>query len=167
MQTKADFSRIYFVLYVVGLGLILGAFYLLVAPEHRTHIAWLNLAAVYAVFTIDFAIFSLASIGTRSFEQRIAGLGILSTTAILYSLLAVALIVVGTVQSLTFRQQLVGHLVLLFGVLIATAVARTSILHASEVAEEEKNTRSSLEDLKAEIALCEADTATLPAKMKM
>jgi hypothetical protein len=157
MQTKSEISRIFVLLYFVGIALLVLAFLLLVSPGERTHAAWLDLIVVWIVFSINFPVLSMGRMRVGSFSAKIPALGLLGLCDFFYSCLALALIFCGFSYGLPFRMQLVGQMGLLFLATTVVAIAWWSSAHAAEVAKEEHSTKSGLEDLKATLSRCESE----------
>lgn len=160
MQAKSEISRLFIVLHVVGLALLVLAFFLLIPPGSRTHSAWLDLVVVCLVLSINFPPFAFVRLGLGAFNVKIPALGLLGLCAIVYSSLALGLVFCGVFYFLPFRLQLVGQMGLLFAATTTVSIAWWSSAHAAEVAEEEHATRSGLEDLKAALSRCETELYT-------
>jgi len=154
MQAKSKISRLFILLYFVGLALLAASFILLVPPGARTEVAWLDFAIVCIVFSINFPLFSAWRMNVGSFNAKIPALGLLILCDLTYICLAFWLMSRGVRYGLTFRMQLVGQMALLFVAATVVTVAWWSSAHAVEVAEEEKAARSALERLKAAIDEC-------------
>jgi len=160
MQTKSELSRLFILLHLVGLALLVLAFFLLIPPGARTHSAWLDLVVVCLVLSINFPPFALVRLGLGVFNVKIPALGLLGLCDIVYSCLALGLVYYGVFYFLPFRLQLVGQMGLLFAATTTVVMAWWSSAHAAEVTEEEHATRSGLEDLKAALSRCETELAT-------
>jgi hypothetical protein len=160
MKTKSELSRLFILLHLVGLALLVLAFFLLIPPGARTHSAWLDLVVVCLVLSINFPPFAFVQLGLGVFDVKIPALGILELCDIAYSSLALGLVVYGVFYFLPFRLQLVGQMALLFAATTIVAIAWWASAHAAEVAEEEHATRSGLEGLKAALARCESELST-------
>jgi hypothetical protein len=159
MKTKAELSRLFILLHLVGIGLLVLAFFLLIPPGCRSDSAWLDLVVVCLVLSINFPPFALVQLGLGAFNVKIPALGILEVCDIVYSLLALGLVWYGVVYFLPFRIQLVGQLVLLFAATTVVGIAWWASAHAQEVAEEEHATRSGLDSLKEALSQCESEFA--------
>lgn len=159
MKTKAELSRLFVLLHLIGIGLLVLAFFLLIPAERRTHSAWLDLVVVCLVLSINFPPLAFVRLGLGAFNVKIPALGILEVCDIVYSLLALGLVWYGIVYLLPFRIQLVGQMALLFAATTVVGLAWWASVHAQEVAEEEYSTRSGLEDLKAALSRCESEFA--------
>lgn len=157
MQTKSEISRIFILLHLVGLALLVLAFFLLIPPGSRTQSAWLDLVVVCIVLSINFPPFAFVRLGLGVFNVKIPALGLLEVCDFVYSILALGLVLYGAFYFLPFRFQLVGQTGLLFAATTAVAIAWWSSAHAAEVAEEEYATRSGLEDLKEALSRCESE----------
>jgi hypothetical protein len=160
MQTKSEISRLFVLLHLIGIALLVLAFFLLITPGGRTHTAWLDLVVACIVLSINFPPFAIVQVASGVFGYKIAALGLLEVCDAVYSFLALGLIYYGFVYFLPFRFQLVGQMVLLFAMSTTVAIAWWSSAHAKEVAEEEHATRSGLEDLKAVFSQCESELST-------
>jgi hypothetical protein len=160
MQTKSEISRLFFLLHLVGIVLLVIAFFLLIPDGERTHTAWLDLAIACIVLSINFPPFAIVRLSLGDFNVKIPALGLLGICDAVYSSLAIGLAVYGFFYGLPFRFQLVGQMFLLFAMSTTVAIAWWSSAHAVEVAEEEHVTRSGLEDLKAALFQCESDLST-------
>jgi len=162
MLSKHEVSRLFVLLYFVGVVLLASAFFILVPEAQRTSTAWLDLAVVIAVFSINFPLLSLGRMRRSSFNDRIPALGLLGLCDLIYSGLAIGFLICGPRAMVPFRLQLVVQLLLMF---VAVAVVGTSLMataHGGEVAEEEDAMRNGLDELKAALARCEAEIRALP-----
>lgn len=160
MKTKSELSRLFILLHLVGLFLLVLAFFLLIPPGARTHSAWLDLVVACLVLSINFPPFGLVRLGLGVFNVKIPALGLLGFCDLVYSCLALGFVICGVVYFLPFRLQLVGQMVLLFAAITTVAIAWWASAHTAEVTEEEHATRSGLEDLKAALWRCEAELST-------
>jgi len=160
MQTKSEISRLFVVLHIVGIAILVLAFFLLIPAGGRTHTAWLDLVVVCIVLSINFPPFAIVRLSLGDFNVKIPALGLLEICDFVYSILALGLVFYGVFYFLPFRLQLVGQTGLLFATATTVAIAWWSSAHAAEVAEEEHATRSGLEDLKAALSRCETDLST-------
>ena len=140
--------------------LLVLAFFLLIPPGARTHSAWLDLVVVALVLSINFPPFAFVQLGLGVFNVKIPALGILELCDIAYSILALGLVYYGVRYFLPFRLQLVGQVALLFAASTGVAIAWWASAHAVEVAEEEHDARSGLEELKAALSRCETELST-------
>ena len=159
MKTKTELSRLFVLLHLLGIGLLILAFFLLIPPGARTHSAWLDLVVVCLVLSINFPPFALVRLSLGVFDVKIPALGLLEVCDIFYSLLALGLVCYGVVYFLPFRLQLVGQLALLFAATTVVGMAWWASAHAEEVAAEEHSTRSGLDALKAALSKCESEYA--------
>ena len=161
MQTKSEISRLFILLHLVGIALLVLAFFLLVPSRMRELIphgsTWLSSALSSLSISRLFAICA-----TRPWRLQCqdpcpwpAWL-----CDIVYHVLALGLVFYGVFYFLPFRVQLVGQMGLLFAATTIVAIAWWASAHAVEVAEEEHATRSGLEELKAALSRCEAELST-------
>lgn len=162
MPDKSDLSRIFLLLYLVGVVLLTSAFLLLVPDGRRTPAAWLDLAVLFAVFSLNFALSFLWRISGSSFHERIPSLGVLGLCDLLYSVLALGVLFLAASTLWPFRLQLVVQLGLLFLVAVVATLASRATVQVAEVAQQESATRAGLEDLKVLLAQCEVAASTLP-----
>jgi len=159
MKTKTELSRLFVLLHLLGIGLLVLAFFLLIPPGWRTHSVWLDLVVVCLVLSINFPPLALVRLSLGVFDLKIPALGLLEVCDIAYSLLALGLVYYGVVYFLPFRLQLVGQMALLFAATTVVGMAAWASAHAGEVAAEEHSTRSGLEALKAALSKCESEYA--------
>jgi hypothetical protein len=160
MQTKSEISRVFVVLYFVGIALLLVGFFLLVPPEWRTDAARLDLAIAFIVYSVNFPLVSIWWSKPASFNSRIPALGLLGLCDLFYSICAIGLGWYGIVYLLSFRLQLIGQLCLLFLALVVAAIAWMASAHAVEMTEEEKDLHRGLDRLRASIGQCESEIFT-------
>jgi hypothetical protein len=142
-----------------GLALILAGFFLAVPEGQRSDVAWLDLAVCGAVFLANFATLPLARPGSGDFSLEIPKLGILWTTHLLYTSLALGGVWRGWVAGVPFHLQLLYHLVLLFGLLTILSLAGQASAHAGVVAVAEGRMRGSLEAARKASSDCQAGLA--------
>jgi hypothetical protein len=147
------------ILVAIGLGLIFAGFFVIVPASERSAVAWLDLLVFCAVFLINFATLPLVRPGGDGFSREIPKLGILWTTHILYTSLALAGIRFGWLLDVSFRLQVLYHLVLFFGLLVILSVAERASDHAAQVDINEARRSDSLQTLKS--ALTDCDSAFL------
>lgn len=157
MLTKSELTRIFIFLHLIGIAILVLAFFLLIPPEARSHSAWLDLLVVCLVLSINFPPFALVQLSVGLFDIKIPAIGLLGVSATTYSTLALGLVLFGFLYHLPFQLQLVAQLGLIFALATVVSIAWWAAAHAVEVAEEERETRSALEGLKALIARCEME----------
>jgi hypothetical protein len=160
MQTKSELSRLFILLHLVGIAVLVLAFFLLIPAGGRTHSAWLDLVVVCIVLSINFPPFAIVRLSLGNFNVKIPALGLLEICDAVYSTLALGLVIYGLFNFLPFRIQLVGQMGLLFAVATTISTAWWASAHAADVVEEEHLTRSGLEDLKAALSHCESEFCT-------
>lgn len=156
MQTKSELSRLFVLLHLIGIALLIFAFFMLIPPGGRTHSAWLDLAVVCIVLSINFPPLAIVQVASGIFDYKIPALGLLGVCDAVYSSLAIGLVVYGFFYGLPFSFQFVGQSGLLFAMSTTVAITWWSSAHAKEVAEEEHAKRTGLEDLKAALSQCES-----------
>jgi len=157
MQTKSELSRLFILLHLVGIAVLVFAFFLLIPAGGRSHSAWLDLAVVCIVLSINFPPFAIVRFSLSSFNVKIPAIGLLIVCDTVYSLLALGLVFYGFSHFLPFRIQLVCQIGLLFAVATTVSVAGWASAHTAEVAKEEYQTKSGLAELKAALSQCEAE----------
>lgn len=142
-------SPIFLVLYVVGIGLTLLGFILLVPEGARSPLAYLDLAVIVGVFSLSFPLATLWWARKGSFESRIPALSVFWFVNGSYVFLALGGLVFMGLQQVPFRFQLLYQLVLLFGVAMAFGMAWWSSGHASQVSVQESAQKAGLTELRA------------------
>ena len=162
MLSKFEVSRLFVLLYFVGVVLLASAFFILVPDTQRTHTAWLDLAVVFVVFSINFPLLSLWKMGRSSFNERIPALGLVGLCDLFYSALALGVLIYSLHAVVPFRLQLVVQLFLMFAAVAVVATSFMATAHGAEVALEERATHNGLDELKAALARCEAEVGALP-----
>jgi hypothetical protein len=162
MPSKSEVSRLFSLLYFVGVVLLAGSFFLLVPESRRTHAAWLDLAVIFAVFSLNFSLSFFWRISGSSFHERIPALGVLGLCDLLYTVLALGVLFYAASAGWPYRLQLVAQMCLIFTFAVAAAIAARGTVQVAEVAQQERATRAGLEELKALLAGCEAAASTLP-----
>jgi hypothetical protein len=157
MQTRSEISQLFRILYVVGLVLLVSAFFLLVPSLWRTPTAFLDLAVLGIVFTVNFPLFFAWSTKSDGFNAKIPALGLLVFCDLFYSCFALGFGLFAIHFLLPFRVQFVYQMGLLFVATATVGMSWFSSAHTVEVTEEEQVTRSGLDGLKAAISACEAE----------
>lgn len=142
-------------LYLAGVAILLVAFFLLVPEGLRDATGYLDLAVVLGVFTLNFPIHSLGWAFRSGGAFRIPSLSIRWFGTGLYSLFALAGVVVGVLAGLSFRIQLVYQLVCLFGILAAMVMANLATTHTAGVDAEEGDNGAGLRELREAAASVE------------
>jgi hypothetical protein len=126
---------------IFGLFLIITGFFMLVPADQRDQVTLLNLAVVCWVFLV-LAVTELGLMGfAGSISSREAGLGIRLLSSRLYTLAAIALIILGMALELEFRYQLFLQLTLVFGLLIGYFFTAVSDSKAASVLDEQEQDR--------------------------
>jgi len=161
MDNGKSVSQVFAVLYVVGIGLLVLGFMLLVPPGSRNDVAWLDFIVVCIIYSINFPVIATWRLRGRNFSQKIPGIAILLVADPIYVVLALGVAVCGLVYGLSFRLQLVLQLALIFGSVVVVAVGWMASVRVKEVADEEQSKLESLQRLKQSLVLCEVAMASL------
>ncbi len=136
----------------LGEILIVSAFYLLIPEVFWNKGFYLNMIATSIVYLFNIlTIFNLFP-STDNFNKKIAGLGILMFFDIIYTLLAVSIIVVGMFSLIPFNLQLILHSGLLFGLAIILFISNGSSDYAQTVYQSEKTIRNGILNLRTAIS---------------
>jgi hypothetical protein len=77
MQTKSELSRLFILLHLVGIAVLVLAFFLLIPAGGRTHSAWLDLVVVCVVLSINFPPYAIVRLSLGDFNVKIPALGLL------------------------------------------------------------------------------------------
>jgi hypothetical protein len=155
MRTNASISNVFYVLYILGICLLLFGFMFLVPQEYRGNVAWLDFVVVCVLFSVNFPFIATLRLRGATFSEKIPGLAILLWADPIFCLLALGVIYWGFISHAGFRIQLVSQLVLLFSSSVVVAIGWMASKHVSEVASEEEMTGASLKNLKMAISRCE------------
>lgn len=137
-------SKTYLTIGILGEILILVGF-LLLTPSDRSNIAWLNWAIVSIIFGVNYFSAKTFFPPTEGFSARIPAIGVRIVTCLIYTILSIVWIFVGYSEELSFKVQLLGHLVLAFIALIGFVVANKASEHATQVEEAESMQAAILE----------------------
>ena len=141
---------------LAGTVLIAVGFFLLIPEEQRSAVAWLDLVVCELVFLIDFSALPIGIAKTNGFSRQIPKLGILWTTHITYTVLALAGVRWGWLLDLPRNWQFMYQVAVLFGLLVILSVAERATEHAASVEDVEQVLASSLDRLKTAFAECDA-----------
>jgi hypothetical protein len=106
--------RTTWILLPVGLGVILFSFFMLIPPAARESSAWLDLGVVAMVFALDFCLAMVRFSGEGGFDARAARISVRFTGALVYSVLAIAGIILGAIYLVSFNIQIVGQVICVF-----------------------------------------------------
>ncbi|MBS1578006.1 MAG: hypothetical protein JST29_00025 [Bacteroidetes bacterium] len=106
-----------FIVLLAGIAVIFAGFFLFVPDEKRNAIFWLDLAVACFVFA-TISVTELGLIANANFNNQISGLGIRLSYIRLYSLLAIAIIVIGYFAKVQFNYQLFFQLAAAFILLL-------------------------------------------------
>lgn len=109
----------------IGVLLILFGFFYLFEPEDRTKLSWLNLSVVIIVFLVNAGNGLLLTWKSEEFHQKIGVVGVLWFMDIIYSVIALGVLIVGLAVALPFKLQVVGQLTALFLLFVGTGWAIT------------------------------------------
>lgn len=139
-----------YIVLILGLALIFTGFFLFVPQEKRNDVFWLDLATVCLVFLVS-SLTELGLLGINfDFEKQIGGLGIRLAYIRLYSIFAIAIIVIGYFADVHFRYQLFFQLLAAFILLIGYFLSHLSSGKAVSVqAEQDMERRGKDEILRA------------------
>ena len=107
-----------YVVLLAGLALIFTGFFLFVPQEKRNEIFWLDLVISCLIFlVVSFTELGLFGI-SFDFEKQVGGLGIRLVYIRFYSMIAIAIMVIGYFAEIQFRYQLFFQLLAAFVLLI-------------------------------------------------
>jgi hypothetical protein len=118
---------------LLGLALVVFAFFLIVPPESRSNTAWLDLAALCGLFVLDYPVFLLTRFRFRTFDVVIPQLVVIWKLRVIITPLCILMIWAGWVYGVPFAYQLIYQLTLLFSVLVGSAVAVFAADHVETV----------------------------------
>lgn len=155
MNSMTLSGKLFAALYFVGLGLIGLGFALLVPASMRSHVAWLDLAVVIAVYSVNFLGIAAKKCSIAGFVLRIPRLGIFIVADPLYTLAALTTIYRGIVTAAPFNLQLMIQLALIFIMCLAAVAALAGAERIQNVTAQEARKTSGIEALKQAFARCE------------
>ncbi len=113
-MTSNRYGILFTLFFIVGLGVIVGAYWLLVPEASKTDISMLNLAVVIILYISSCAFYSMLYTPVRAFGTQAPLLGIYTYSCTIYAVLAIAAMLACYVCEAPFRWQLVLQAVLLF-----------------------------------------------------
>ena len=142
-QTTKTFATI---VLLAGIAVIFAGFFLLVPEEKRNEIFWLDLIVTCFVFTIS-CVIELGLIANSAFDKQVGGLGIRLSYIRLYSLLAIAIIVIGYFAKAIFNYQLFFQLAAAFILLLGYFFSHLSSSHTSSVQAEQDIQRKGKDEI--------------------
>jgi len=142
-QTTKTFATI---VLLAGIAVIFAGFFLLVPEEKRNEIFWLDLIVTCFVFTIS-CVIELGLIANSAFDKQVGGLGIRLFYIRLYSLLAIAIIVIGYFAKAIFNYQLFFQLAAAFILLLGYFFSHLSSSHTSSVQAEQDIQRKGKDEI--------------------
>lgn len=152
MVKRRNISAIYFSLGILGEILILVGF-LLLTPNGRGNVALLNWGVVSIIFGLNYFNSELLFPPTSGFSTRIPAIGIRLVICLFYTFLSIVWIFFGYRLNLAFKVQFLGHLGMVFIVLVVYVVARKSSDYAAQVEEIEVSLESILNSARYELKL--------------
>lgn len=142
-QTTKTFATI---VLLAGIAVIFAGFFLLVPEEKLNEIFWLYLIVTCFVFTIS-CVIELGLIANSAFDKQVGGLGIRLSYIRLYSLLAIAIIVIGYFAKAIFNYQLFFQLAAAFILLLGYFFSHLSSSHTSSVQAEQDIQRKGKDEI--------------------
>lgn len=137
MGKRRIISNVYLMLGLLGEILIFGGF-LLLTPNGRSDIAWLNWVVISCVFGLNYFSSDILFPPTEEFSNRIPAIGPRIIIGILYTLSAILWIAIGFYLRWDFRIQLLGHLIMVFMVIVGYTAAHKASRYAAQVENSEK-----------------------------
>lgn len=155
MNSPTLSGKIFVPLYFVGLGLIGLGFALLVPAPIRNQVAWLDLAVVIAVYSVNFLGMAAKKCSIAGFVLRIPRLAIFIVADPLYTLAALTTIYCGFITAASFNLQLMIQLTLIFLMCMAAAAALAGSERIQYVTAQEAKKTSGIDELKQALARCE------------
>ena len=132
---------------LAGIAVIFAGFFLFVTEEKRNSVFWLDLVVACFVFSITSVTeFGLIAVNSN-FNKQIGGLGIRLSYIRLYSLLAIAIIVIGYFAKAIFNYQLFFQLAAAFILLLGYFFSHLSSSHTSSVQAEQDIQRKGKDEI--------------------
>ena len=140
---------------IAGLGIIIAAFFLFLKDYQEEKLFYLNIVATCLFYAIIFlGAFDIFG-SVDKVAKNSSGYGLKWYGVWLYTPLALGLIVVSIVFGLSFNFSLIGHLVLLFILLLFFFLGSVVKNNANEVIGNIEVRKSGLKEISAQIALLE------------
>lgn len=150
---KTHNNTLFYIMGFVGELLIFIGFYFILTPEHRTKISWLNWAVISIIFALNYFGSRVMFTTKDKFEERIPALGPFGVICIVYSLIALFVMYLFQLYHLTFKIQLLVHLILLFLVGISIIIIKNSVLFVKQHQENESSLSSRILKIREELNL--------------
>lgn len=155
-MTMNNTSKIFGILFLIGgLGLIIAAYFLFLKDVQEEDLFYLNMIATCVVFSIVFLRAFDLSGSVDKVGKSGAGLGLKWSGVAFYTPLALALIICSIVLGLSFKFCLIGHLLLLFILLIFFFLGSLAKNNANEVIGNIEARKSGLKEIASQIDLLE------------
>ncbi len=144
------------VLIAFGEILIVSGFYILVPTDLRGNVFFLNIIVVSIVYLVNVFSFLDFFPSISEIDRTVAGLGIKWFFIIVYSIFALAILLIGLVTILPFKYQLVLQLFALFVLLGGLVISTRSSDKAQKLADqqgEERNRKQQINDILLRLSL--------------
>jgi len=135
------------VVFFFGLAIILSGFYIFIPEDKRSDIFYLDLVVVCFVYFLNYSNFPGLFFSVSNFNKQISVLGMRLYFATFYSVIAIAIILIGYFLKFEFKSQLFLQLIALFFLSIILVLAKRSNQHVQNFATEEANIRKGKADL--------------------
>ena len=132
---------------LAGIAVIFAGFFLFVTEEKRNSVFWLDLVVACVVFSITSVTeFGLIAVNSN-LNKQIGGLGIRLSYIRLYSLLAIAIIVIGYFAKAIFNYQLFFQLAAAFVLLLGYFFSHLSSSYTSSIQAEQDIQRTGKDEI--------------------
>ena len=150
-------------LFIVGLGIIGGGFFLVVPVASRCNVAYLNAGVIFLIYLSYWINYGIIFPSKGDAGDFLAGSGIYWHVQGTYTFLCVLVMVSGWALGWKFSTQLLLQIVALFIFLIYVVCSVFAIEHVSKCTSKDRATMTSVRDLQQMSASISARAALLPA----
>ena len=147
---------------VLGAALVVFLFFFIIPEESRTPKAWLNFGIILWMVVLTLGVFSLLGVKTKKNEEILPAFLTTGSIIFIYDILALILVFLTFVESLSFRFFVTGHVILGFLLFIGVIIAFIAINTARGVAAQEKVIVDNIKDIRSEVDMLTLKVDRLP-----
>ena len=156
MKSTSKIARLFGILFLVGgLGIIIAVFFLFLKGIQEEKLFYLNLVATCLVYTVILLRAGDIFGSVEKVAQNSSGYGLKWTAVWIYVPLALGLIVCSILMELGFALCLIGHLVLLFGLLLLFFLGNLVKTNVNSVVGNIEARKAGLKEINTQIDLLE------------
>ena len=161
-RTQSLFSR--FLLFLVGIGIIILAFFLITGGRELNRIdafVWTSIGLIYLLFFIPFF---FSAINIANFSGKVPVLSIVWTGIMLYAAASIVIILLVRTDHVSLNTAIIIQAILLFMFFIDVYFAYFASAHVSSVAAEESSLRQYITEIKSKAQVLSLSVNRLPAE---